>query len=148
MAGGPAARGFTLLEMIVVLVLLASIAAVAAPNLGRLHEGLAGKTERDRILERFAGLGLLALRQGRPCVVSAAGGESPGPWDAAARPPAHGADACALDLPEGWEARLDRPLVVRANGVCLGARLTLLRRGVVDARLDLEPPYCRVEAGA
>ena len=52
----------------------------------------------------------------------------------------------AIDLPHGWEIELDAPLVVRANGVCLGAGLILRHHGVVDLRVDLEPPYCRVDA--
>ena len=53
-----------------------------------------------------------------------------------------------IDLPDDWEIRLDPPLVVRANGVCLGAALTLHHRGVMDVRVDLEPPYCRIDADA
>ena len=53
-----------------------------------------------------------------------------------------------LDLPEGWEIRLDEPLVVHANGVCLGAALTLYDGEAEDLRVDLEPPYCRVDPDA
>ena len=52
----------------------------------------------------------------------------------------------AIELPDGWEIELDPPLVVRADGVCLGARLVLRHHGIVDARVDLKAPYCRVDA--
>ena len=52
----------------------------------------------------------------------------------------------AIELPDGWEIELDAPLVVRANGVCLGAGLILRHLGVVDVRVELEPPFCRVDA--
>ena len=143
-------RGFTLLELLIVLLLMAMIAAVAAPNLGRLHTRIQGKTERDYILDQFAGLGRTALRHGRNYVVSskrASGpesGASPEPRTAAP----HGSDAApyTIDLPAGWAMDLDRPLLIKANGVCLGAGLTLHHQGRVDIRLALEPPYCRVAA--
>ena len=40
---------------------------------------------------------------------------------------------------------LSRPLLIKANGVCLGAGLTLRHEGRVDIRLALEPtllPRC------
>ena len=52
----------------------------------------------------------------------------------------------AIELPDGWEIELDPPLVVRANGVCLGARLVLRHHGTVDVRVELKAPYCRVDA--
>ena len=54
----------------------------------------------------------------------------------------------AIDLPDGWEIRLDKPLVVYANGLCLGAGLALYHRGAEDVRVELEPPYCRVAPDA
>ena len=169
-AGAPAmpaaARGFTLLELIVVLLLLALVTALAMPNLERLVAGAARGTERDRILDQFVGLGRQAMLQRRGYVVFGTGDEpdadppEPGrePADAArgrpggaagrplADPPSHADhERYAIDLPEGWEIGLDRPLVVRANGACLGARLTLRHLGTVDVEVDLEPPYCRVD---
>ena len=44
-----------------------------------------------------------------------------------------GHDRYAIDLPEGWEIRLDEPLVVYANGLCLGAGLALYRQGEEDS---------------
>ena len=165
------ARGFTLLELMVVLLLLALVTALAMPNLDRLAAGVARGTERDRILDQFVGLGRQAMLQRRNYVVfgtdagqdagqdagpPASGGETA---DAAREEPGRGAagpssdpflhadhERYAIDLPEGWEIGLDPPLVVRANGACLGARLTLRHRGAVAVEVDLEPPYCRIDA--
>ncbi|MDE0029706.1 MAG: prepilin-type N-terminal cleavage/methylation domain-containing protein [Deltaproteobacteria bacterium] len=144
----PHASGFTLLELLVVLLLMAMIAALAAPNLERLYTSIQGKTEREYILDQFAGLGRTALSHGRTYVVSsnrASGAESralPEPRPAAPLGP--DADPYTIDLPTGWSMELSRPLLVKANGVCLGSGLTLRHEGRVDIRLALEPPYCRV----
>ncbi len=143
----PGTSGFTLLELLFVLLLMAMIAAVAAPNLGRLYTSVQGKTERDTILDQFAGLGRTALRHGRTYVVSSGlsspeSGASSEPRTAA--PPDSNTDPYPIDLPRGWSMELSQPLLIKANGVCLGAGLTLRHEGRVDIRLALEPPYCRV----
>ena len=76
-------------------------------------------------------------------------GADNGPVGPAFDPGAYaGHESYPLDLPEGWEARLDAPLIVRANGVCLGAGVTLLHRGAVDFQARLRPPYCRIDSDA
>ena len=168
-SGGPAAPGFTLLELLVVLVLVGLVTTLALPNLDRLQGAVTRKTERDHILDQLAGLGRRAMLERRAYVVFGSGRspeagfpETTGrPADAAAPdprvapagdgsgpPPPASHERYRLDLPDGWEIRLDRPLVVHANGVCLGAGIALYRRGVEDSRIVLEPPYCRVAPDA
>ena len=188
----PSQRGFTLLELLVVLALVGIVTAIAVPNLERLYGAVTRSAERDHILDQLAGLGRRALHQGRSFVVFGAGegrdaeledairrwldaaaggsGRSPG-GDRRCRDceaaPGEGAEegaegtaqsfaallhggwvAYTIDVPEGWELRLDPPLVVRANGVCLGAALTLHYRGEAESPIALEPPWCRIEPGA
>ena len=158
-----------MLELLVVLLILGLTATLALPNLERLVASITRETERDHILDQFAGLGRQAMLQRRGYVVFGAGGApdaesreaprktadaAPGKprGGAAGRssgvPPDAGRERYVIDLPEGWEVRLDAPLVVRANGVCLGAELTLLHRGKVDLLVDLDPPYCRIDTDA
>ena len=164
-----AAPGFTLLELLVVLVLVGLVTALAFPNLERLQGAVTSKTERDYILDQFAGLGREAMLRRRAYVVfgsdraqdagrsDIAGGTADATaQDRRAWPAGDGSgpssfaghDRYAIDLPEGWEIRLDEPLVVYANGLCLGAGLALYRRGEEDSRIVLDPPYCRVAPDA
>ena len=158
-----AQAGFTLLELVVVLLLLALVAGLAVPNLERLYAGAVRSTERAYILDQLASLGRRAMQRGRAFVVvgsgdasRAAAGEADDPGPARRRPagfalpPAARADHAAnvIDVPDGWEVSFDEPLVVRANGVCLGAELILRHLGAVDVRIRLEPPFCRVAADA
>ena len=165
--GLAAARGFTLLELLVVVALVALVAALALPNLDRLRGAITTTTERSYILDQFSGLGRHAMLQARALVVPqtrpSSDGELPEagrPTPDAAREPPHPRRAAApsgpvsrggreryeIDLPEGWAVHLDKPLVVLANGVCLGAELTLHVRGREDFRVRLEPPYCHADS--
>ena len=151
--------GFTLLELVVVLLILGLVAGLAIPNLERLYAGTVRSTERDYILDQIASLGRRAMQERRTYVLAGYdGGQDPeagervarggsGSSDGPAIRPARGPDpgAGTIDVPEGWKISFDEPLIIRANGVCLGAELTLLHRGAVDLRLRLEPPYCRIE---
>ena len=133
------------MELLIVLLLLALIAALAVPNLDRLYASIQRQTERDYILDQFAGLGRMALLRGRGFVVAGTGPMAPeSPEASALRARETDAELHAIDLPEGWTIDLSRPLAIGANGVCHGAELTLLYDGKVRIRLVLEPPYCRI----
>ena len=147
-AGAPVryrGRGFTLLELIVVLALVGLVTVLALPNLERMYEGFTRKAEQGRILNRIAGLGREAMLRGRAFAVYGAGEDAA---EAIADRRVSGFEPYDLDVPPGWEVNLDRPLLVRANGVCLGATVTLVHRGVSAARVVLQAPYCRVNSDA
>ena len=138
-ATGRKSTGFTLLELLVVLVLLGFLTALVGPNLQRLFASVSVTTERQHILDQFEALGRDALAHGRAYVVfdEAPDADSATAWvDFEPR---------VIDLPEAWRFRLDRPLVVRANGFCRGGELTLIHQGVPVVRATLAPPYCRAE---
>ena len=141
------------------LVLAGLLVAVAVPGVQSLHGSIVKRTERDYILDQFEALGRQAMLKGRTFVVLSTNVDASGRDGALRVEPDYPAEARsvhslsleplephAIDLPDGWEIELDAPLVVRANGVCLGAGLVLRHHGVVDLRVDLEAPYCRVDA--
>ena len=140
---GRRAPGFTLIELVVVLVLVGLVAVLALPNVQRLYEGFTRQAEQGRILNQIAGLGREAMLRGQAFAVYGSGGES-GEESSGGR--VSGYASYALELPEGWELNLDRPLLVRPNGVCLGATMTLVHRGATAARVELQAPYCRIGA--
>ena len=143
-AGRRPSAGFTLLELMVVLTLVGLIAALAAPNLQRLYGSLTRATERDFIVDQIAGLGAEALMRGRDYVLLDTTGRPEGD----APVPPVGYVAYPLEVPPGWQVRVDEPLFVRANGVCLGGVVTLRHPESAPLRLELRPPYCRIDAGA
>lgn len=142
---GRRTEGFTLLELIVVLVLVGLVAVLALPNLQRLYEGFTREAEQGRILNRISGLGREAMLRGRAYAVYGTGGDAE---KAGADRHVSGYEPYDLEVPDNWEINLDRPLLVRANGVCLGATVTLLHRGVSRERVVLSAPFCRVASDA
>jgi len=128
--------GFTLLELMVVLVLLGVITSLALPNLTRLYESISLKLERDDIVDQLQGLGGLALSSRQALIVSMRA-----PIDSSADS-GQNYIVHSLALPVGWHVELDRDLIVRANGVCLGAEVSIFHLGEVYAVVDLKAPYC------
>ena len=155
--------GFTLLELVVVLALVSLLTMMAVPNLRRLSGAVTRTTERNAILDRLANLGRQAMLQRRAYLIVGSGTQDAmmvknrfpvaGPDDEDPSAPAHVSpfeqhEPYRMDLPDGWTLHLPAPILVRANGVCLGGEVELSYNGAPDVRLVLEPPYCRVDADA
>lgn len=121
------ARGFTLLELVVVLALLGLATALVAPQGFRTIQAWRRATDVDAALGALAALGANAREQGRRLRFEA----GPLPADAVG------------NLPEGWTIELDAPLVVQANGAC-GSTTGVLREGSYARRFAIEAPYCRI----
>ena len=134
-----AAKGFSLLELFVVLALISLLGALALPNLVGLVGSVTRATERDSILDQFAAIGRDALLAGRGYVVY-----GPTSNSSSTIPIAPAFDTYPLVVPEGWQVDLDRPLRVRPNGVCLGATVTLSHPDTAPLEVVLAAPYCRV----
>lgn len=122
--------GFTLLELVVVLALMALATGLAAPAGFRMIESWREADLRERVLQRIGQLPVLARQQGRVLEVST---ETDDEATAAAR---------LLELPEGWSIHLDAPLAVRANGACSATVGTVATPGTVF-RLAIAAPFCR-----
>lgn len=151
-------EGFTLLELIVVLLLVSVVTVMAMPNLQRLYGSVARTTERRAILNHLANLGRQALLQRRAYFV--VGSDAPDEADEIRRastvPRSDDEESASFehhepyrpDLPDGWTLDLPVPILIRANGVCLGGEVALSYNGEPDVRLVLEPPYCHVAPDA
>lgn len=125
-------RGFTLMEMIVVLALSALVIGLAAPRLQATLDAVTRSGEREQVIRQIERLPLRARAQGRSIV-----------WDPA-QP--HGArlDAGVLpDLPDGWSVIALEPVRVEADGLCRESRVRV--RGP-DSQFDasVTSPFCDV----
>lgn len=156
-------RGFTLIELIVALVLLGLLSAVAIPNLQNLFGGVDRTVQRDRIVDQIAGLGRRAVLERSAWIVMDSTPTSKGRTSAFAEEGVSDDFAASeddihfgeipgdrfvrypLEIPASWEVKLDPPLLIRSNGVCLGSDLTLLHEGEQVMQLTLHPPYCELK---
>lgn len=116
-------RGFTLLELLVVLGLIGLVAGVVAPRFLDLQERLGQRNQLQEIRQRLNGLPLIALRQASPLQIDAKG--------------------APFEPPLGWRLSARQPIVYQSNGVCLGGELEIWHRQTRLHTLQLQAPYCK-----
>ncbi|MBL0559932.1 prepilin-type N-terminal cleavage/methylation domain-containing protein [Aeromonas hydrophila] len=119
-------RGFTLLELLVVLVLVGMIAGMVGPRFIDLAERLRHRNEWQILQQRINGLPMEVQLTGRSMALQEL------PWT----------------LPAGWQLKTERPVRYLSNGVCLGGQLQLLQDDEIKRRIVLTPPYCQWEGKA
>lgn len=115
------ARGFTMIELLVTLVLLGLIAAVVAPGLDSWVSARQAAAARTALASQFATLPLKASQQSESLVIESA-------------------DQLGL---EGVALTFKEPVVILANGFCKGGQGTL---ELTDRRYPFSvlPPYCEL----
>lgn len=133
--GAPRARGFTLLEILVVLAIAGLLAAVVLPQLANLAASVEIANQRKDLQIAVENLGYQAYVTGKPIILE---GTHPAKApEAAAAPP--------LPVPSGWRIDVPRPLRYSVNGVCSGGTISLTSPDGVRESFTLKAPKCRLE---
>lgn len=117
-------RGFTLLELLVVLTLIGIIAGMVGPRLFSVADKLRYRNELQSMQLAINALPVDALLSGRPRIIDT-----------------HG--AADLQLPDGWHVMAKKPIRYQTNGICLGGELVVLHGDSIVSQLNLEAPYCQ-----
>ena len=125
-AGFAGARGFTLLEIVVVLAILGLVAGVAIPATVRGIESWRRQGQLDAIVDQVRALPGRARASGQAIELS----------DAAMQ-----GDSPPLRVPDGWRVGVPVPWRVEANGVCAGGTLELAGPGA-PVSLQVTAPFC------
>lgn len=123
--------GFTLLELLIVLALIAFMSAMVAPRLQGTYDAIAGSGERAEVMRQLERLPLLARAAGTPIDI---------PKDGAAELGER------LALPRGWTVRPLQRLNVEAIGVCHASLVKVTGRGIAE-EWTLSAPACGVDDG-
>ncbi len=135
----PAARiersGFTLLEILVVLVIVGLLAGVALPQLQKLAAGIEISNQRTNLKVAIEGLGYQAYVSGKPIVLN----------DPAAGAAGNSSADPQLPIPAGWQIKIPQPIRFAINGVCAGGKMSITDPYQVRENFVLRPPQCRLE---
>lgn len=124
----PRANGFTLLELLIVLLVLGLVSGLVLPRLSNIYDGMVTMYERDDILVQLNSLHFKVFQYGQVFDLIS----YPLPKDAPK----------LLELPPNWTLTTETPIRFRSNGSCSGGHLTLLH-GEESFSIKLEPPFCR-----
>jgi prepilin-type N-terminal cleavage/methylation domain-containing protein len=120
--------GFTLLEMVVVLAIIATIAGVALPNFARMIESYQQKSTLGSVTSELSGLSFRAFSGAAPLTLSA-----------------ESARTLVPSLPSDWQLRVDPPITIQANGFCAGGDATITAKTGATWQVKLVPPLCAAE---
>lgn len=131
--------GYTLLEMVVVLAIMALVMGIAAVRVFSMIESWRVRTQLDDIDQQFQHLPVLARQRGETIVL-------PPPDVAGSRGHRRLSSGSAegLHLPPDWLVHFDRRLVVTGAGFCRGARI-VLQKGVHTYPRIVTAPFCRLQ---
>ena len=126
---GPAAAGFTLLEMLVVMALIAAVAGIALPNFGRFLDSFTSNTQWRDVESELNDLPYRAFSAGRSLRLDKSN-----------------AHHHLQKLPADWQFAPADVIVYRENGWCEGGGLTITAANGVIKNYVLAAPQCEVKA--
>lgn len=136
------AAGFTLLEILMVVVFLGLMTGIAAPRLFTLYDRIVFSYRETDVLRQVTDLGVAALTRGRELRLATQPPLPPEPGQRPRPAPARPADEVKLGLPEGWRVIADPPIEYRFDGFCNGGRLSIVA-GDYRSEWRLDAPHCR-----
>lgn len=124
-------KGFTLLEVLIVLLLISFIAGLVAPSLPKLYDRLKFNLEKKEVLRELQSMGYKAYLKGQGYRFKGQDSEND-------------ADTF-LQIPAGWSVIAENEIELKANGICLGGNIQIAY-GRYKKKYKLDAPYCEVVA--
>ena len=141
-------RGFTLIEVMVVLAILAALSAIAYAYSAPLTARVRAAFERDDFERQLLELPLRVRNSGHGGVLTSQSGDNlpegtPLPVEGmAASDPLEEWQVLRIDVARPWRLLVPRPIYYHASGACEGGEVKFLLPPVA-LRFVLTPPLCR-----
>lgn len=140
-------RGFTLLELMVVMVLLGLIVSMTLPAMQRWHETLLARSEASAVVEALQAAAFDAGVQKRDLHLDEQSFSNSGQKAIAAKKndDATSVDRVRLDLPPGWQVGRSVAAVFGANGLCRPGLIAVKSARGTPLLFTIKGPICRIE---
>lgn len=154
------AAGFTLVEMMVVMVLLGLLTTLALPAMQRWHDGVQARAQTMGVVEALRAAAFAAGANRSLRVVDAAsfvparGAPAPVAAEASAAPltaapatddlPTPPATTIEVPIPTGWQVDRADPAAFLANGLCRPGRIEFKTAAGARVAIDIGGPTCSV----
>ncbi|MBT0585046.1 prepilin-type N-terminal cleavage/methylation domain-containing protein [Alteromonas oceanisediminis] len=122
-------RGYTLLELLIVLLLMGLLMGLTTPRLIQMYESVSFSIERDDVLYQLGSLPFMVYQRGQAFKLL----------------DIEKADSTdVITLPDGWRLESDETsnIIYNAFGYCSGGG-ALFVKNERQLRVQLEPPMCR-----
>jgi len=136
--------GYTLLELLVVLLVFSLLAGIIFPRLTTMYDSVQVAFERDEVFAHLGELGYLAFRQSRDFTLYPSDSNTDHSDEDESEDSKLIKEPSILKLPEGWKVQVDTPILFSANGVCNGG-IIKLQYQQQQFRVKLKPPFCQPE---
>ena len=123
-------RGYSLIELLVVLSLVSLITAIAMPNLVKFYENFSDALTLDDVIGQVNGIGYKVYENGSAYTLNDLSSDS--------------TSVAAISIPNGWEIDVQKPIEYLPNGSCRGGKLKIFYQGTPRLTSSLSTPYCQI----
>ena len=124
-------QGFTLLEILMVLLIVGLAGTIVVPRVSVIYDNLVLRGARELLLREIRALPMLAKARGSSF---------------ASQPGRYGVPlGDVVTVPEGWSIEFSENLRYQANGFCLGGVVSLQHVSGTTWQYVLQPPFCLPE---
>ncbi len=150
-------RGFTLLEMLMVIFIIGLSAALVSPNLPKLFDRLSFALERDTFVRELNTLSYRAFDKNQDFVLAGnlesnqlatendemSASQSVDAFDIVTPYRSASVHMMRLAIPDDWTVKVPEPIFYRSSGFCTGGTVTI-QTGQLEYSFVLDAPYCQV----